>query len=90
MMSRTVVQDAAPPELLARVLSIYQLGFMAGAPIGAAMMGVIADQAGPRGVIFVPAIGMVVMIIWMIAFTPIWNMKMKPKPAAEPPPPATP
>ncbi len=77
MMSRTVVQNAAPPALLARVLSIYQLGFMAGAPIGAALMGVIADQAGPRGVIFVPSVGMIAMILWMIAFTPIWNMKMR-------------
>ena len=34
-MSRSIVQDAAPKEKLARVLSIYQLGFMAGAPIGA-------------------------------------------------------
>lgn len=84
MMSRTVVQDSAPPELLARVLSIYQLGFMAGAPIGAALMGVIADHAGPRGVIFVPSIGMVVMIVWMIAFTPIWNMQMRPKTEDDP------
>lgn len=32
-MSRSIVQDAAPKEKLARVLSIYQLRFMAGAPL---------------------------------------------------------
>ena len=54
MMSRTIVQAAAPPHLLARVLSIYQLGFMGGAPLGAALMGVVADAAGPQLVILVP------------------------------------
>ena len=75
MMSRSIVQEAAPPKLLARVLSIYQLGFMGGAPIGAAFMGVLADHVGPRLVVLAPSIGMLVLIFWMIFFTPIWNMK---------------
>lgn len=75
MMSRGIVQEAAPPALLARVLSIYQLGFMGGAPIGAALMGVVADEAGPRFVILVPSVGMIAMILWMAIFTPIWRMR---------------
>ena len=75
MMSRSIVQAAAPPHMLARVLSIYQLGFMGGAPLGAALMGVVADRAGPQLVILVPSIGMLAMIVWMTFFTPIWNMR---------------
>jgi MFS family permease len=75
MMSRTIVQAAAPPRLLARVLSIYQLGFMGGAPVGAALMGIVADAAGPQLVILVPSIGMLAMIVWMTFFTPIWKMR---------------
>jgi MFS family permease len=75
MMSRTIVQEAAPPELLARVLSIYQLGFMGGAPIGAGLLGVISDQAGPTFVMLVPAVGLLSMIALMAFFTPIWNMR---------------
>lgn len=75
MMSRSIVQAAAPPHMLARVLSIYQLGFMGGAPLGAALMGVVADRAGPQLVILVPSIGMLAMIVWMTFFTPIWRMK---------------
>lgn len=78
MMSRSIVQEAAPPHLLARVLSIYQLGFMGGAPLGAALMGVIADQAGPRLVILAPSIGMLSLIAWMAFFTPIWRMRGAP------------
>ena len=76
-MSRSIVQDAAPKDQLARVLSIYQLGFMAGAPFGAAIMGALTDLFAdePQRVAFVPATGMVVLIIWMILRTPIWNMK---------------
>jgi MFS family permease len=77
MMSRLIVQEAAPPHLLARILSIYQLGFMGGAPIGAALMGVIADQAGPQLVILAPAAGMLAMIALMLVFTPIWRMEPK-------------
>jgi MFS family permease len=78
MMSRTIVQEAAPPHLLARILSIYQLGFMGGAPIGAAMMGVIADQAGPKLVVLAPAFGMLGMIALLAVFTPIWRLRVEP------------
>ncbi|MEO0465441.1 MAG: MFS transporter [Pseudomonadota bacterium] len=79
-MSRSIVQDAAPKDQLARVLSIYQLGFMAGAPFGAAIMGALTDlfPDEPQRVAFVPATGMVLLIIWMVLRTPIWNMKHEP------------
>lgn len=74
-MSRSIVQNAAPKDQLARVLSIYQLGFMAGAPIGAAFMGLLTDLFGPHKIAFVPAGGMTLLILWMALGTPIWNLK---------------
>ena len=76
-MSRSIVQDAAPKNQLARVLSIYQLGFMAGAPFGAALMGWLVDffPDQPQRVAVVPALGMTILIVWMVLRTPIWNMK---------------
>ncbi len=73
-MSRSIVQMAAPKNQLARVLSIYQLGFMAGAPIGAALMGIAVDVFGPHTIAIVPAIGMGLTVVWMIVASPIWNM----------------
>ncbi|MEM6626536.1 MAG: MFS transporter [Pseudomonadota bacterium] len=81
-MSRSIVQSAAPPDKLARVLSIYQLGFMGGAPLGAALMGVVVDQTGPQLVALVPAIGMIALIIFMVVATPIWTLSA-PKKAAD-------
>lgn len=74
-MSRSIVQAAAPPHQLARVLSIYQLGFMAGAPLGAFFMGLAVDVFGPHKIAFVPALGMGIIVIWMVIGSPIWNMK---------------
>ena len=74
-MSRSIVQDAAPKDQLARVLSIYQLGFMAGAPIGAFAMGWLVDAFGPYKIALVPALGLSAMIAWIILRTPIWNLK---------------
>jgi MFS family permease len=74
-MSRSIVQDSAPKQKLARVLSIYQLGFMAGAPFGAALMGALVDMFGPQKIAVVPAGGMILLIVWMVFFTPVWNMK---------------
>lgn len=82
--SRSIVQDAAPKAQLARVLSIYQLGFMAGAPFGAAIMGWLIDffPDEPQRVAVVPALGMTILIVWMVVRTPIWNMKNVVKPRA--------
>lgn len=77
-MSRSIVQDAAPKDQLARVLSIYQLGFMAGAPFGAAIMGWLVDAFGPYKIALVPALGMSIMIFWVVLRTPIWNLKNEP------------
>jgi len=74
-MSRAIVQDAAPKDQLARVLSIYQLGFMAGAPFGAAIMGGLVDAFGPYKIALVPALGMALTIFWVMLGTPIWNLK---------------
>ena len=74
-MSRSIVQDAAPKDQLARVLSIYQLGFMAGAPFGAFIMGWLVDAFGPYKIALVPALGMSAMIFWVVLRTPIWNLK---------------
>lgn len=76
-MSRSIVQKAAPPDKLARILSIYQLGFMGGAPLGAAGMGLLTDLVGPRMVAVAPAIGLFALVFLMIAFTPLWRITAK-------------
>jgi MFS family permease len=74
MLSRGIVQQEAPPRVLARVLSIYQLGFMAGAPLGAGLLGVLTDSFGARLVILVPSLGMLCVVAMTALLTPIWRL----------------
>jgi len=45
--SRTLYQEAAPPTQRARVLSVYQLGFMGAAPLGSLTAGLASASLGP-------------------------------------------
>ena len=38
-------------------------------------MGALVDLFGPQKIAIVPAGGMIILIIWMVFFTPVWNMK---------------
>jgi MFS family permease len=53
--SRTLFQQAAPAAERARVLSVYQLGFMGGAPIGTALWGFASGPLGLRGTLLLSA-----------------------------------
>ena len=46
--NRTLYQAAAPSELRARVLAVYQLGFLGGAPLGALTAGLASGILGPE------------------------------------------
>ncbi|MGF1462112.1 MAG: MFS transporter [Maricaulaceae bacterium] len=74
-MSRSIVQAAAPPEALARVLSVYQLGLLGGAPVGAAALGGVAQAFGPSLAALAPMIGLGVALIWLAVATPIVGLR---------------
>jgi MFS family permease len=58
---RTMVQIAAPVSHRARVLAIFQLGVIGGAPVGALLIGYLAALLGPRRVVLIPAI-----VMWLV------------------------
>jgi len=61
-LGRGLVQEHAPPDKRARVLSIFTLGMMGGAPLGAVVYGVLAHEIGPRPAILVPSLLMGVIV----------------------------
>jgi MFS family permease len=73
-MSRTIVQEHAPPAHRARVLSIYQLGFTGGMSIGALFIGFIVEALGPRLATLVPAGLMALVLIGLLAMTKLWHI----------------
>lgn len=66
-LSRGLVQEYAPADRRARVLSIFTLGQMGGGPIGAVAYGVLAHAIGPRLSILVPALGMLAIVAGVAA-----------------------
>jgi MFS family permease len=75
-MSRTIVQGAAAEAYLGRVLAVYSMGFMGGAPIGSALIGFGADHFGPRLVSLAPGVGLLVAASVLAATTPLWKLQL--------------
>ncbi len=73
-MSRTTVQEYAPPAHRARILSLYQLGFTGGMSAGALLIGFVAHALGPRDATLVPAGLMALVILWLLTRTRIWHI----------------
>ncbi len=71
--SRTIVQGAADQQYLGRVLAVYSMGFMGGAPIGSAAVGLAASEFGPRVASLIPAIGLAVAAVALAMMTPLWR-----------------
>ena len=74
-LSRGLVQEYAPPEKLARVLSIFTLGMMGGGPIGALAYGFLAHAIGARTAILVPALGMMATAAAVATFSRLRNLE---------------
>jgi MFS family permease len=67
--SRTLVQEAAPPEQRGRVLAVYQLGFVGSGPIGMLLTGFLCDTFGPLNALRISAVGMALVIASVAALS---------------------
>ena len=67
-LSRTVVQQSASDVFRARILAIYSLAFLGSAPIGALLVGQLAEWVGVLQAAFMAGLGMVgllaVLALW--------------------------
>jgi MFS family permease len=60
---------------LGRVLAVYAMGFMGGAPLGSFVIGFLAEAYGPRAAALAPAIGLMAAAVALAVFSPIWRME---------------
>ena len=72
---RTLVQTAAPASHRARVLSLFQLGLMGGAPIGALLIGYLTALTGPRAAAVYPAACMLLILAWLWSRSDLWQQR---------------
>lgn len=74
-MSRTTMQENAPPALRARILSIFQLGFTGGMSIGALIAGQVVNLVGARHATLFPAMTMAVIMTILLLRTRLWHIR---------------
>ena len=74
-LSRAVVQENAPADKVARVMSVYQLGLFGGMPLGAFIMGHVVAEFGARLASLIPAIGLLSVLIAIGALTQILHVR---------------
>jgi MFS family permease len=74
-MSRSLVQAAALPRHRARILAIYQLGFIGGTPLGALLIGYLVQRFGIFDAMLWPVVAMAA--VWGAAFllSPLWRLE---------------
>ena len=79
-MSRTIMQQTAPPALRARVMSFYSFSFMGAGPIGALWAGYMADLFGPQLAIVISSMAMASLVLLMAFISPLWRSTMAQSP----------
>jgi len=72
---RTIVQMAAPPSHRARILSLFQLGFMGGAPVGAFLVGQLAELTDVHIACIPPALIMLALLVFLRLRSQLWQHK---------------
>lgn len=70
---RTIVQLAAPESHRARILALFQLGIMGGAPVGAVVIGYIASVVGARTSAIYPALAMLAVLVFLLLRSTMWR-----------------
>ncbi|MCA6226105.1 MAG: MFS transporter [Phenylobacterium sp.] len=74
-LGRGLVQRFAPPDKMARILSIFTLANLGGAPAGAVLYGVLAHAIGPRAAILFPGLGMMAIVAAVALRSELWRLE---------------
>ncbi len=74
-MSRTLMQEIAPPEQRSRVMSFYAFSFMGAGPLGTLLCGYLSALIGPQQAIMACAAAMLAVVCAVGLFTQLWSAR---------------
>ncbi len=74
-MSRTIMQELAPPDQRSRVMSFYSLAFMGSGPVGAFVNGYLVDWIGPQAALLSASCVMLVVMIAIATASRLWQLQ---------------
>ena len=74
-MSRSLMQELAPPEQRARVMSFYAVSFMGAGPLGTVFVGYLSDAIGPQNAIALCGSAMLLVSLLVGIFSQLWRTR---------------
>ena len=72
-MSRTIMQEEAPPAQRGRVMGFFSFSFMGSGPIGALVCGYLVQWLGPETALVVASFAMLVVMLMVTRFSALWE-----------------
>ena len=73
-MSRTVMQEQAPENQRARMMSFYSFSFIGAGPVGALVSGFLVDLLGASMALIISSVCMLLVSIYMSCRSPLWML----------------
>ena len=74
-LARAIVQESAAPEFRARILSVYSIGLLGSAPIGALLLGMIIEGFGTLNALIPAMFVSVALFLYGVLATGIWSYR---------------
>ncbi len=72
-LARAIVQESAAPEFRARILSVYSIGLLGSAPIGALVLGIIIESFGTLNALIPAMLVSLALFLYGVFATGIWS-----------------
>jgi len=82
-MSRTLMQELAPPAQRSRVMSFYAFSFMGAGPLGTLFCGYLSEMVGPQHAIQIAGAAMFVVSLSIAVFSRLWHSESVPTPVVD-------
>lgn len=74
-LARTIVQESASDEFRGRIMSVYSLGLLGSAPIGALVLGAIIEAFGTLNALIPAIILSVLLFLYGVFLSPVYNYR---------------
>lgn len=74
-LARTIVQESAEPEFRGRILSVFSVGMVGSAPIGAIVLGWLIETVGTLNALWPAMILSALLCLYGVLFTGVWRYR---------------
>jgi len=79
-MSRSIMQEQAPPDQRARIMAFFSFSFMGSGLFGALLNGYLVEWLSPEGALYCAAAGTTLATLTIALISPLWRLESHPHP----------